>query len=846
MLDRIKQMRKTQYFLCYSVLFAFLTFLFLRVFFLNEISFVWLSDGWNQHLKAYFYYSAWLKRIVNTFLAHNVFTVPQWDYSMGFGSDVITTLNYYGLGEPLTFLLLFVKQKNIPQFYNVLVIVRMYLAGLSFSLFCFTHKKENFLTVLLGSMIYVFSSYPMLFGLHHPFFLIPMIMLPLWCVGLEKIMRKESPVLFILSVFISLVSNFYFFYMTLLLFFLYFLFRFLSCWKRNNIKSAGILTLKTIGYGCIGCMIGAVIFLPVVFLFSRGSRNHIVYHYDLLYDLPFRQQIITDFGQIASLRYHTCLGFPLIVFLAVILLFFLRKHKQLKGAFILLTLFLCSPFAGHILNGFSYASNRWSFGYAFLVAFIVVVVLQDFLNRKKPFYIPKTVLVVFVVLFSFFQMNNNICDYYMTQKKAEEEYIRQDLIFPTLEQNPEKHIEKTKDFTRYSTFGDIVQRNLNILYQLPGTNFYWSLNDGIFDEAFRDFGITSSSYNYKDLNERTVLNALACVNQYVTSVSPNTNNVAPLGYRPGKRTKYYRYHTNQFPMHFGYTYDHQISEKQYKSLNMVEKEHSLLYGILPEDYQGNLPKVDFKATDQKVPYGKESSKDVQIDNKQWIVNKEGSSVTLRFQPLPVGETYLVANIQYERFDKEKIMEPVRIDVAAKKEDKTIKKNFKIFCKDSIRYDGKDDIAFMVGYGPINEITLMFTRPGIYTLNQLSIVKQPLEDYPSMIRKRNLEHMTRLQFYDNVFEGNIKVCSEKFLVVPIAYSDGWTSYVDGKEMKPYRCQKLFMGLPLKKGNHHIRFEYHTPFLKLGFILSLIGQLFLLSIILWRKCFYGKIIGNTAGI
>ena len=46
---------------------------------------------------------------------------------------------------------------------------------------------------------------------------IPLIMLPLWLTGVDKIICHESPAMFIVAVFVSLVSNFYFFYMNIII-----------------------------------------------------------------------------------------------------------------------------------------------------------------------------------------------------------------------------------------------------------------------------------------------------------------------------------------------------------------------------------------------------------------------------------------------------------------------------------------------------------------------------------------------------------------------------------------------------------------------------------------------------
>ena len=55
----------------------------------------------------------------------------------------------------------------------------------------------------------------------------------------------------------------------------------------------------------------------------------------------------------------------------------------MKAGFLLLNLFLLVPFAGHVLNGFSYVSNRWLWAYSMLIAYIFVKVYPELFTLKR-------------------------------------------------------------------------------------------------------------------------------------------------------------------------------------------------------------------------------------------------------------------------------------------------------------------------------------------------------------------------------------------------------------------------------------------------------------------------------
>ena len=99
-------------------------------------TFVWDSDGVTQHFNALLYYRSWLREILRTVFVEHRLEIPLWDLKIGYGSDILTTLHYYAYGDPLNLLSVFVpKEAWMDEFYSFLILLRIYLAGLSFSFF---------------------------------------------------------------------------------------------------------------------------------------------------------------------------------------------------------------------------------------------------------------------------------------------------------------------------------------------------------------------------------------------------------------------------------------------------------------------------------------------------------------------------------------------------------------------------------------------------------------------------------------------------------------------------------------------------------------------------------------
>lgn len=92
--------------LAYTALFALLMGIWAAIFALNGQSFIQYGDTLKQHYPFLVYYGRWLRQAVRCVLTGAA--MPTWDFSIGYGADIITTLSYYGLGDPLDLLAAFV------------------------------------------------------------------------------------------------------------------------------------------------------------------------------------------------------------------------------------------------------------------------------------------------------------------------------------------------------------------------------------------------------------------------------------------------------------------------------------------------------------------------------------------------------------------------------------------------------------------------------------------------------------------------------------------------------------------------------------------------------------------
>lgn len=312
---------KRKFFFLYTALFILTAWIVFRYFWENDRTFVWVPDGWKQHYQALLYYSKWLRELFSRlFIQHN-FNLPSYSFSLGYGADILTTLHYYAIGDPLTLFSVFVPENAMLYFYEFLIFFRIYLAGIAFSCYCFYRKKTSWYAVFSGTFIYIFCGYVMFAGVRHPYFLNPMIYLPLILLGVEKLWREKKPGLFVGSVCLSAISNFYFFYMLVILTVLYVVIRLLSTYQLTQWRKIASAVLGLTGYALLGVSLGAVILLPVILMFLGNSRLGTGYQFDFWYSSKYYKSFLPDLLTVASPGKWNRLGYAAIIIPAIFSLF---------------------------------------------------------------------------------------------------------------------------------------------------------------------------------------------------------------------------------------------------------------------------------------------------------------------------------------------------------------------------------------------------------------------------------------------------------------------------------------------------------------------------------------------
>ncbi len=864
----------------YSIAFLILLPIVFYPFLAEGKSFVWNVDGINQHFPILLYYG----RILRGVLSGDGFAMV--DFTIGMGYDTITTLHYYVLGDPLALLSVFMNPENGTAFYTGLILLRLYLIGISYLLFCRYWRLER-RGRIPGALIYAFCGYTFYSGVRHPFFLNPMIYLPLLLIGLEEMLRRKKPYLLIGMVFLCTTSNFYFLFMLSVISAVYVTIRyFMTYAKQDKHKLLGFLIqgLRIGAHYLLGMLMASIIFLPVVYAFLQNGRmgskpEPLVgfLHYNMKYYVTSLQGV---FASGVDPGYFMELSFPTLTMISFAILFCNKRYKKLKYSFILVALGCAVPAFGYFMNGFAYITNRWCFLLPFAVALVVTVTYEEIFHLgpwekvllllglagygvlsfvfasarivKLTFcFLLVTTLLILLLqqrhqknmdviqqlllgLLLFASIGFNGYAFYSDEFGGyAEEFMTKKQVMELYAGGEAAAISTIQDDSLYriETFGDNI-RNEALPMKFNDVSAYYSLMDGGVTQYYKQLEVLNQRAAIRIDNQdgRTILNAIAGVKYFVTCRKRS----APYGYelvnriRDGSKT-YYLYQ-NKYALPFGFVYHEYLPEEDYERLNALEKQNALLYSVvIGEDSAfAKISKQELSTGIHRLEY-QVSTDGVVLGEDKIEVQKKGAKLLLNFESEGKGETYL--QIQGLSLDNKDINMQI---IHVKGEDER-HKNINVRSKYINSYFGKVNFLANTGYSRAKKswISLTFPEIATYRYKSIKIFHVDMLHYKNRVKELSQETLTNIRADNNRIQGELEPYSEGILFLSIPYSKGWKAYVDGQEKKLIRGNIMYMALPVTKGKHQIRLQYRTPYLLEGAILSALSFLYLVGRLMYER-------------
>lgn len=870
----MRTLLKKNYFLTYTIVFFVVSAIVFLPFIICGRSFVSMADGYNQSYPAYIYIGRWFKESLYCIFTHN--PIPTFDFSIGFGNDIITTLNCYGLGDIFNLTALFSSQKNSQFLLTLTILLKIYTSGISFSVWGLYHKLSH-PSLLAAALFYAFSGFTYLFGLQFPFFLVAQVTLPLFILGIDICLESkqvwETSCILILSIFIQALNGFYSLYMETIFAIIYFVVNFFVV-QKGPYKRFFLYALNVAWQYLLGIGMASVFFVPVLLEFLKCPRSsESSLSLDAIIKMfPLNTWIERLEGLLSGPGYNSGLGLCAIA-VACIIFLFTTPHKNLDLK-ILLAIFgisYCFPITGSIMNGFSYSTERYIFLIYFLIAVVMVKIIPELVNIQKfQLTVLFSILAIWIItLFTINELNIQsllrmlllglswISIIYLLFKRPKLSILSIETLlsilsiigvilvgvfnnFPEVvgakgfsalfkEYDIYEEISNSK-FSQYAyedTTNENVLRtdiydtcqNAATILNVNGTSSYYSIsNSSIYDflnEYLVSPGIEGSSFTFRGLDSRLALEMLLSVGSYTDTIS--AENI----------------YKNPFTLPLGFTFDSYILQQDAQKCDVLDRNNSLIQTVtLETSPQKSLDLIQIKQLDTQWENVSTIPLYENIDVNKNILDVVGPNATIH---IPIEETQFSKDVEYYLYFNNLIYMGNEIWQDLDIEGKTLR------LRPLGSYSGQQN-TYMVKIPITSElmrkksIDIIFPAPGKYFLDNVELRKLNISSYSDIYNSIFQTHLQNLAIKSNEISGTLQTDSDKILFMSIPYSAGWTSYIDGEQTPVLKANVGFCAIEVPKGNHEIVWKYNTPGLKLALSLSTISCLLFILILvskIWRQ-------------
>ena len=868
---------KARPYFIFTVIFLVVAVCTFGIFLLNDRTFLRFHNLLNKDSfsQRYMYVFEFKHFLENLFRGG---TLNTWDWSIGLGADALA-FNISNLFNPFSYITAFTPDRYVDVVYSLTIAARIYLSGLAFILFARKTGIDD-LRCVIGGIIYSFSPWIMIASVLQGHFLIATILLPLVMLGEEKVLRGESPVLFILSVAYTLISSFSFAYMVAILTFLYFGVRYFTYYRNQENYSLPKVFAIFMTSGVIGVMISGI---SLVITFLRLSHSTAissrvivnVYSFARYARFPLHLMDFTEiFGSnsVISASALCIVMIPLILYSCIKL-----KTNPIMTAILLAGSQI--PFVNRFFNFMSYESGRWMFAIAFFFSLAAVECLDEELLKRKNLQIAVSVFVGLLIPYLLW-LSKVLADDRKIVVFTElicSIIIAAMLIF-VINKNEGRLSESLRrklycSATLVTVLGLIVSYNVIFSTEIDGflkvgeadrvinsspqrvgamikDNDFYRIDQVDESTGSRSphckvneamyFGNRSNYVFYSSVDVGWLeYNKLLGNNQgYFKRVAPNSNDQRfGLDFLQG--TKYFIGNSKEIDTandYAGFGYE---PYKVIDGVDVLKNRYNIGIGCMFTQYM-------YKSEWLKLDYVER-----ELAMLDAVILPDGQKAPAGMSELKASDTdYAVRKVHYKKDGKGRRF---RLIVDTTKDEQVIlsMKNYQNSAKDRMKavfyYSTVHKVAVKTenderGFSDIDDITVNFGNGGKETdvikvilkrlpmnvpdvhisYDDLSVYAVPNSSYQKAAEalvpgKLNIE-----TFDNDYIKGTVNAEKDGILYLSILDNNGWDVYVDGKKAeKREEVDIAFSGVDLKKGSHTIELKYHTNGFMLGILVSLCG-------------------------
>ncbi len=795
---------------------------------------------------------------------------------VGLGSGYLSLFAYY-LSSPFNALILLFPRELITEAIALITVLKIGLAGLTFSVFVRGMTKKNDFSVPLLSVAYALMMYMLAYS-WDVMWLDSIAFLPLIIYGLHIWLENKKPALYIASLAGAIITNYYIAFMICVFVVFYFIAHLIIHSKGFRIRDY-VSRILRFGVGSlIGGGISAFLLLPTAIYLQYTSGADDVFARDLstyfdLFDLFGRSM----FSASPSIRGDSLPNIYCSVFAVLLIVIFflcktisLRKKIAYGSLFMLLVCCAAVNYTYFLFHG-KHFPNDLPHRFAFLISFAMLLMavevianlrsvtpknvgtalivcvgglaLTELIGDEEP-----TVTLIYTSLIFFFAYSGLL--FLMTSKKLRRsmglvlltavlfiEIVSNGIITVTTMRETEVYT-KRNDFTNDY---EIISESVNYIDELNTPHYRMELlprktcND---PSLFGYSGLTVFASS-NDQAVITLMSALGYANNGVNSHMYNsfvpvadsvlnlrylvhTNNFShsQLNYintiETDDHTRYV--YENPYALSRAFVTDEEIlTDWEYDSNNPFVVQNTLITAAsdASDVYTMHYPKVE-----DAVPV----NSTVSFDNTFFHVTPTGSGSASFTANIPVTASDLIsgsdttyATEQYYVYVDCRAADSISVSAG------------------SNSFSSSPNEPYIIDLGSLSEgNTISVTvNTSMECVGNIFVASMNNNDFVAAMESLSENQLVISTYSESAFSGTVNTSDAGVMFTSIPYDRGWNVTVDGNRVETFKIGNALLGFHITEGAHSVKFSYTPSGVVFGIFVSILCLLiFALLIVIYH--------------
>jgi len=773
------------------------------------------SDMYHQY--APFYSELWNKLSNNANLTYS--------FDIGLGTNFVALYSYY-LASPVNWLLTLFPQKSLIEVMNVIILLKISGASLSFTYYLTKHFKRNDITISLFGMFYALSAYICAYA-WNIMWLDCIILFPLIILGLERLLAEDKFMLYTISLALCIYTNYYISIMVCIAMVFIFIAKLISLPKPEKWTD---YIPKILRFGACSLLAGgvaAILLLPAYSALKLSASNdstapEILTEYFPLFEMLVRQLPLVEV-HIGLKHFPNIYCGVAVFFLFPLYIMSSKVDTRSKVTNCLLLIILFTSFNMNKLNylwhGLRFPNSlpaRQSFIYCFLLLTICCEALMNFKEyTKKQISAAIWIVIAFLILAEEIYAGDTykftlmyiagafIVAYgvlaYMSQNVSIPKGVVLFLVFSIAIVECTLNVEVTgfsttsreyylRDYDNIEALTDMLEKDDTGFYRVEKFSGFRSKNDTAWHNT-KGVATFSSTANVGMTNFLRALGCEASYNAYsANGATVLTSAILNIKYMIGD---YYRVEGNDLK-YYASVGDNYLYENSY---------------TLPVGFMVSSNAIDYWDFSLPTPFDRQNSFLENVSGQKEVFYELGTVMeenNIHIQVEKAQHVYIyVAN---------KSVSKVVVWVnGVQRVYERMKDNYII----DLGYIYPGDVAYVDGIACGGYISGFIP----YTYDEAAFTKA--------FDTLNAGGLNVSYHDDTTIKGTVTAGNNEIMFCSIPYDPGWTVLVDGKEVSTFAIKDALLGFDVPSGEHTIELSYTPAGFKLGTIISAVSIILIMA-------------------